>query len=535
MTVVGGRYPEESPTSQGPGVGRGDPDAQTRLSDARDKGREQLRGSVMLLLGRVLSLVFTVATQVVLVRALSKSDFGAFAYALTLVSAGRILLSLGQGRMLSRFMSIYEEERDYARMFGSMLLAVATIAVTGSLLIVTMMLLGEDIVAAALGDPNAASVLLILLFLAPMEALDQVFVSLFAVFSRARSIFFRKYLLTPGLRLLVVLALVIAGGDVTFLAFGYVATQLVGLLVYTALLRHFLRERGLLQEFRLRQTRIPFKAVLSFSFPTLTTELMSLSMNAGSVILLGIYRGAAEIAGYRAVFPAARLNQFIFASFVTLFLPTAARLYARRDQEGMGQIYWHTAVFLAVASFPVFAMTGIFAPATTVTLFGERYSDASIVLALLAAGYYFNVALGFNAYTLQVYGKLRQVVSVNVFAALVNVALCLLLIPQYGALGVAIANCSTLVVQNLLNQVLLSRTLGCRVLDRHYVMPYLLVLVAGLLLGTVQVLAQPGILVALACTMLVSTALLVLTRRWLELAETFPGLARVPVLRWLLH
>ena len=57
------------------------------------------------------------------------SDFGAFGYALALAAAGRTLLSLGQGKLLSRFMAKYEEERDFDRMFGSMFLAVGTIVV----------------------------------------------------------------------------------------------------------------------------------------------------------------------------------------------------------------------------------------------------------------------------------------------------------------------------------------------------------------------------------------------------------------------
>lgn len=493
-------------------------------------GRTHVRGSSLLLLGRVVSLVFTVATQIIIVRALSKTDFGAFAYALALVTAGGAILSLGQGKLLSRFMSIYEEERDYGRMFGSMVLAAGTIMLTSTVLLLSLFLFSEALVSSTLGEPAAVQVLLILMFLAPMEALDQVFVSLFAVFSQPRSIFIRKYLLTPALRLAVVLLLVVVGAGVPFLALGYVLAQLVGLVVYGFLFVRVMRERGLLSHLRPRTFVLPFKAVFSFSFPSLTTEFVHLSMNTGSVILLGIYRGAAEIAGYRAVFPAARLNQFIFSSFVTLFLPMAARLFARQDRTGMRDAYWHTALFLAVFSFPVFALTTVFAPATTVALFGDRYADSATVLTLLSFGYYFNVALGFNAYTLSIYGRLRFLVAVNVTVALLNLGLSLLLVPDFGAVGVAVANCATLVVQNVLNQLALARTIGSAAFDREYIRPYLVIVLAVLALWGFQTVVQPGILVAIIVVSLVSLAVLLLTRRWLKLAETFPELTRLPVL-----
>jgi O-antigen/teichoic acid export membrane protein len=293
--------------------------------EVAEMDRQHVRGSVLLLVGRLLSLLFTVATQVVIIRALSKSDYGVFAYALTLVASGRILLSLGQGKLLSRFMSTYEETRDYPRMFGSMLLAVGTIMVTSTGLLIVLALFAAPLLGSSFNDPHAVKVLLVLMFLAPMEALDQVFVSLFAVFSKPRAIFFRKYLLTPGLRLAVVLALVVFGGEVFLLAAGYVITGLLGLAIYMVLLV----ERGILQHLRPGRITVPWRAVISFSIPTLTNELVILVTHMGTVVLLGLYWGAAGVAEYRAVFPAARLNQVVYQTFVILFLPMAARLYAR--------------------------------------------------------------------------------------------------------------------------------------------------------------------------------------------------------------
>ena len=120
--------------------------------------------------------------------------------------------------------------------------------------------------------------------------------------------------------------------------------------------------------------------VLRLALPTLTGELVFLSMTTGSVVLLSLYWGAGEIASYAAVLPAARLNQFVFSAFATLYLPTASRLFARGDVAASARAYWHTAVVVAVFSFPVLAMTTVFATGTTELLFGERYSSSASVL-----------------------------------------------------------------------------------------------------------------------------------------------------------
>lgn len=504
---------------------------------AAGMGREHVRGSTLLLLGRVVSLGFTVATQVVIVRALSKDDYGVFAYAFTLVAASRVLLSLGQGKLLSRFMSKYEEENDYPRMFGSMVLAIGTIVVTSTLVLGGFGLFAGPLVGATIDSTDAVHVLLILMFLAPMEALDQVFVSLFAVFTRPRAIFFRKYIVTPALRLVVVVTIAVFNGTVYWLAIGYVATSLIGIGIYLVLFVAVLRQRGILHHFHPRRIVLPFKAVFGFSIPTLTSELVFLATNTGSVVLLGVYWSAIEVANFRAVLPAARLNQVVYQTFVTLFLPMAARLFARGDHAGMRSTYWHSSVFLAVMTFPIFAMTTVFARVTTVTLFGEKYASSSSVLMALCVGYYFSVALGFNAYVLQVYGRLRYLVVSNVGVAAASLGLALLLIPRYGALGAAIANAATMVGQNIVNQIVLNKTMDPAAggHDRSYLRPYLVVAAMTAVLAGVNALFHPSFVVALVVAGAGTLIVLWLTRTSLQLAGTFPELSRVPLLRQLIR
>jgi O-antigen/teichoic acid export membrane protein len=495
--------------------------------------RSQVRGSALLVVGRIVTLLLTTATQIVIVRSLTMSDFGAFSYALALVAAGRTVLSLGQGRLLSRFMAKYEEHQDYDRMFGAVLLAVGTIVVTS--LVGLAVFLGFPGQLLNVYDPATVQVVLILLLLAPLEALDQVFINIFAVFSAPGAIFFRKYLFTPGLRLGVVVALALTGASVEFLAIGYVAAGLVGLAVSLAVLVRVLRERGLLEKLRPRHLRLPFKEVFSFSMPMITGELLQLSLVVGGVLVLGHYHPADEVASYRAVFNPARLNTAVLGAFVPLFLPLAARLFERRDIDGLRRTYWHTGAFVAVLTFPIFMLTGPLAHDLTLLLFGPRYSDSAVVLALLSIGYYFNTALGFNAYTLQVCARLRFLVGVNLSVATLNIGLSILLVPRYGAVAVAVANLAALVIQNLLNQWALRRSIRTGFIDRSCLRCYLTILGCAAALWVFQWGLRPGLLVGLIGAAAASLIVLVVSRSAIELGENFPELRRVPVVRWLLR
>jgi O-antigen/teichoic acid export membrane protein len=502
--------------------------------DAARQNKRHVRGSMLLLVGRLVSLVFTVLTQIVIVRALSKTDYGAFAFAFTLTAAGRIVLSLGQGRLLSRFMAKYEEEKDLARMFGAILMAVGAIVVTATALLGAMELGLAQVMARSIHSPSSASVLLILMFLAPLDALDQVFVSIFAVFSKPTAIFFRKYLLTPALRLVVVTFIALTDGTLHALAAGYVITSAFGIGVYFWMFFAVMRDRGI--TFRPGRDRIifPFREVFSFSVPTLTGELAYLVTNTGSVIILGHFRGRAAIADFRAVLPAARLNQVVYQTFVTMFLPMTARLHTRGDHDGVRQTYWHSSHFMAVMTFPVLAMTTVFARQTTVTLFKERYASAAPVLVALSVGYYVSIALGFNVYVLQVYRRLKYLVYSNIGVCVVSLGLAFALSPRYGATGAAIGGGATMAAQNVVNEIALIRVIGWGDDPMRWIRPYLFLGVGLAVLIAVQLLLHPGFVGAVLVSTVVSLGVLRQTRHDLEVLTMFPELKRIGPLRSLL-
>jgi O-antigen/teichoic acid export membrane protein len=489
-----------------------------------------IRGSTVLLSGRMISLGLNLITQVLIVRALSKADYGAFAYALAFVSAARTIVSLGHHQALTRFFALYEEERRYDKLFGTFVMETATVLVTGVVLFLSVLGLKDALTGTLVDDPDAMALLAILVLLAPLESLDRMFEGAFAVFASPRAIFVRRYLFTPGLRLAVVAAALLGDTSVEFVAAGYVVTGAVGVAVYTFLLVGVLRKRGVLEHFSPRKITMPFREVFTFALPLLSTELVAISMTTVSVALLGYFKDTEAVALYRAIYPAARLNSLVYFTFALLFVPLLTRLYARGDREGVRATYWQTAAWLAVFTFPIFALTGPLAEPTTVTLFGERYEDSAPLLAILACGYYFSAALGFNAITLQTYGRLGYVLGVNFVTAVLNVVLSLVLIPEIGATGVAVANAAALVCQNLLFQVGLGRGIGVPLFEWRYARLYAVIVVVAGALTAVQLALEPPTVVAVLFAIVASLVVLFANRGLLDLDATFPELQRVPFL-----
>lgn len=491
---------------------------------------QQIRGSTMLFAGRILGLLIGLGTQVLLVRGLSRSSYGAFAFALALATSSRTIVSFGEDQAFTRFITLYEQRKDYARLLGTYVMVFVKVIAISALLIAGVILGRSALSGTLIDDPRAVDLLTILVFLAPIDAIDRMLEGSFAVFSKPRAIFFRKYVLEPGLRFFAVLLLVTLDRGPVFVAVGYVVAAALGMVVYLTALRATFRERGLLARSDRGGLSFPIREYFGFSVPLLTTELVNLSMNFVTILLLGRYSGAGDVAGFRAVFPVARLNQLVIFTFTMLFTPLAARLFARDDRSGMREAYWHTSAWLAVFTFPIAVVTITAADSVAITLFGGRYADAGVYLALLSAGYYLNAALGFNALTLQAWGQLRWVVAVNVVSAVVNVTTALVLIPDHGAAGAAASVAITLAAQNLLNQAGLRR-LSIPRLDRRYFGVYGVVFVAGAAVAAFEQVLTPPLLLTVGLVGVASLVVIRLTRSRLDVGGTFPELAALPVLR----
>lgn len=489
---------------------------------------------MLLLVGRLISKLANFVAQILIVRYLSQTAYGGFAYALAIVGSAQSIASLGLDRAIVRFLPIYQEQRDYHRLFGTIFMTVTVIISLG--IAFALILYGfQDFIGRSVRDEQALALLLVLIFLAPIQALDDLLIGLFAVFAKPRSIFLRRYVLAPGLKLAVVIGLILSRSDVYFLAIGYLASALLGVGIYGFLLFRVLRDQGLFENWSFRQLVVPWREVLGFSIPLLTTDLVYVTMTTMNVVLLQHFWSATAVASYRAVEPTARLSELVMASFTILYTPLAARMFANKDRIGINHLYWQTAVWIAILSYPIFLLTCSLAHPVTLLFYGAEYEQSAAILAVLSIGYYFNAALGFNGLTLKVYGKVRYLVILNVITVAVNLAVSTLLIPRLGAFGAGLSTMIALIVHNILKQAGLRLGTGINIFEwRHLRLYVLIVLCAAGLFLTVETITSHSIYLSLGLVVLVSLFMLRVNRNVLAAGDAFPETLKLPWLRHLI-
>lgn len=492
-----------------------------------------IRASSGMLVGYAFSQLINFLVQIGIVRYLTKSEYGAFAWALAAVLLVQAVVPLGLDRASARFLTLYDERRDYNRLFGLMVIELIVIVGMGVLVVGGALVLSGTLEEIA-PSSSAVVILLVLIALAPIQALDVILVEMFAVFASPWSVFLRRYVMEPALRLLVVALLIMFDQQAMFLTVGFVLVGAVGLTLYLILLLRLFRRNGLAQHFSMRGIVLPWSEVARFCGPVMLMSLVAVATTELAAVILGRDGGSTEVAELRAVLPFAVLNLGVFFTFTTLFTPAAARLVARGEHQSVRDLYWQSAMWVAVLTFPVLAATTALARPFTVFALGDRYASSAVILMILSVGYYLNAAFGFNGLIVQLLGRSKWVLVTSGLTLLVMVVATFVLVPEYLAVGAAFSVLITLVVHNLLKQLGLGFGAGIGIVHRAHSVVILQVGLAVVLMYGFEYWFEPGLGIGLLIVVVMWLLLLRRTRAHLRLSDVFPEATRIPGLRWLL-
>jgi len=130
----------------------------------------------------------------------------------------------------------------------------------------------------------------------------------------------------------------------------------------------------------------------------------------------------------------------VLTAFGYLYLPMASRLDADNERDTLDDIYTVTTKWVYIISFPAFLLFVTFPSDVMQVFFGAEYIDAAQALPILAAGFFFSVAVGRDRETLSALGDTRVIMYANGAGFMINIILNLILIPRYSFVGASVTS-----------------------------------------------------------------------------------------------
>ncbi|HTR70479.1 MAG TPA: polysaccharide biosynthesis C-terminal domain-containing protein [Mycobacteriales bacterium] len=429
----------------------------TRTSRPRVDPQSQVRSGA---LWTGLTWVLTVAggpiITVVLVRSMSQSEFGNYAFVRSAVGLVAIASAFGLEATVARFAAIDLESGrgDSLPSYRSGLIIARYAAVCGAVLVA--------LIAAAMHLTARGGVGAGVLLLSVPVAVCAPYAAVYGGSLRAvhRPVVSSVATLTSAAVFAgIVVTLLLAHATVT-------ATQAVVALSVESLVLLAVRRCGVPRNAVGggvgRSWRLPLAAreMVPFAAAVLLTGLFATAVSELDVVVLGIDRGVDAVASYAPLSMVANGVLGMPAIVGSFYVPAAARVAVRRDPQATARLYHLASRWSMVLCAPAIAVMLLCPHAALTVLFSAASSSQAAWLRVLGVGVAAQVGFGFNGLTLDAQGLAGVVARRQAVCLAVSLLSCALLVPSLGAMGAALATSIALVLANLMCSWSLVRRFG---------------------------------------------------------------------------
>jgi O-antigen/teichoic acid export membrane protein len=413
---------------------------------------QRLAGAVFLV--RVFSAALAFGAQILLARWMGSAEFGIYVYVWTWVLLLGGVADLGLASAAQRFVPEYTGLKAWPQLRG--FLAGSRWLALG---MATVLALAAAGLVWAL-SPWLNTYTLIPLYLACATLPAYALGGTQDYIARAYDWMALAYAPTFIIRQLLLLA--IAGGAYAAgLPVDAVTVMLAGIVAIwaTALGQAVMLNRRLRREVEQGPKTYALRLWLATALPIMLVEGFYLLLTYTDIILLEQFRPPEDVAFYYAAAKILSLVAFIhFAVSAT----TAHRFSQYRAAGDDAALKAFVVKSVKMTFWPSLAATVLLLALgkPMLWLFGPNFTGAYSLMFLLAAGLIARASVGPVERLLNMLGQQRACALVYAAAFVINLVLCLVFIPRYGAAGAAASTSVALIIESVLLFVVTRRQLG---------------------------------------------------------------------------
>lgn len=425
------------------------------------------RGTGIVFFGTMLGTILGLITKVIVVRYITKTEYGLFSISLVIISILVTLSCLGFESSVPRYISYALGKRDYPKAWATIRSSIE-LTIFLSIIFSLSVYFSAGIISKLFHKPELSGVIKILVFTIPLTALATLLISISRGLKDVKPMVYFHNIFQMSIKILLLGLVILLGLSFKGVLYVYLITVLLTLTLLIAYARKNIPKLIPVCTTNYSPVR---KELTLFSLPLLGAGIFYMLMQWMSTLMLGYFKTADVVGLYNAVLPIAGFIPIGLTSMVFIYLPVASEIYSQNKMEEMKKLYASVTKWIFAITLPLFLCSFLAPKPILHLLFGVRYEDASIALQLLALGYFVHTFLGPNGTTVVSLGRTNIFLLCVIVGALSNLALSLMLIPPYGLAGASIASAFSLALSNVLLSFFLFKFSNIHPFSRNYIKP----------------------------------------------------------------
>jgi len=385
--------------------------------------------------------VFSLIASLIVTRALGATEYGIVAYALSWMSILSIPAKLGTDSIIVREVSILKGKHEFNKIIGLFILSTKTVFLSSFIVFSVSM--------AVFWKFGNASLLLPLLFsllMLPFISINSIQQAVIRGCNKVLRSQAPEMILNP-----LLLISIIGSGALVGFHFTHKGVLLLHLLITIVISLVLFRMVTLLYPAikPINPSRQELQSLAKSILPFTLIGAMSIINGRADVVMIGVIDSTESAGIYNIATNGADLISFMLVAVNIVLAPIIARLYSQKEIFNLETILRKASKVAVIATLPILAIFA-FAGGWLLDLFGPRFIDGQHALIILSIGQLVNAGAGSVALLLNMSGHEKNTAIGFGMAAIGNVILNIILIPEFGINGAAIATFTSTSVWNIL-------------------------------------------------------------------------------------
>jgi O-antigen/teichoic acid export membrane protein len=401
-------------------------------------------GAAIVGVGTIAGNVFKYGNNFMIQRAFGPGPYGLYTLSFAIVTLISSIFNLGLDDAMVRYTSVYRGKKQ-PRLLRGLAIFCSALAGVGGILGAFILLYMTPYIATVRRSAEVVPLILIMVPIIPLTCMQVIWSAGLQGFKAFKWRVLTQRLLIPGVLLVLLVPVLLFFHDIASVAIALLLSILVCTMIS---LWFFFRQ---LTRFSNQTARgFELREWIGFAIPNFLTSIVDTVLDSVDTVLLAVFAiSNVAIGQYGAAIRIAIFVSMPLQSFNTMFSPIIAELYSKGENQKLSAMFKIVTKWALTFSLPIFLIAVLFSE-PLLGISGSGFAPAWPLLIALAIGNLINVGTGSVGYMLLMTGHQKITFLNSLVAIIFNIALGVLLIPHYGAMGVAIATGVALSIVNIM-------------------------------------------------------------------------------------
>lgn len=401
------------------------------------------KGGGFLVGGSFFDFVSRFIIGLLLARLLGPGEYGLYSLGISAAGIFAGISMLGLDSAMVRYIAILSARKDTAGVRGTIQIGLGIAIPVSVAMGLALYLLAPVVAVGMFSEPALTPVLRVMGVVVPFLSLSDVLLGITRGFGRMDHAAFGENVVQSLVRVVLLAGLALVGLDVygAVIVFGIADVASAVVLIYF-INRYFPSRPSAHAE-----TSRDYRGVFGFAVPLWISGLLNTFRKNIQAVILGTTATSVSVGVFGIVGHVNIVGHSVYVAVTVAVKPLLARLHDQSDRDGLEHIYTTTTRWLVMSNIPIF-MAMVLYPASILAIFGEAFTVGAAALAVMAAAELVNAATGICGSLIDMTGHTRVKLANSVLLLAVFLATNVLLIPEYGVLGAAVAYFIAIAVVN---------------------------------------------------------------------------------------